>query len=600
MALKFDYTLPEIPRDFRTMLDETCANWGERDGYIVKTKRETKETPAEYRHVTFNEFRDEVRALAEALREMFPAGSHIGVMGENRYEWCLSYLAVTCGGNVVVPVDRELNKEELIHVLGESGSCCIIVSDKVYKKALIEALPELPELKVCVLMDKTPEEGEAEQPELPYKLMRLDALLNRGKELVAGGANTYYETPIDRDAMSVLIFTSGTTGVSKGVMLSQKNILTDIDSVLSTLTHSCEDSMMSLLPMHHTYECTTTFLVSLRMGACVSFCDGLRYISQNLKEYRPTMLMLVPLILENMYSKIEKQARSSKLKWIGFNFLLGLSGFLRKFGINAGKKFFKAAHEALGGRIRLVVAGAAAMDPVICRKLENMGFKVRQGYGLTETSPILCVNRDNGNEYYSVGPAMPGIKIRIADPDSEGKGEIQAIGDNVMLGYYKNEAATRATFTEDGWFRTGDQGMLDKYGRLRITGRIKNIIVTNTGKNIYPEELEAKLMNIPYVAECIVWGDGSNSEEDTRVCATAVPDMDAIASAGGEATEEGAKELIWKEIKKINRDLPAYKRICDLEISLEPFAKTSTHKVQRFKIKHNTAAAAGDGKKEGA
>ena len=578
MALKFDNTLPEIPRDFRTMLDETCEKYGERDGYIVKLKRETKETPAEYRHVTFNEFRGEVRALAEALREMFPAGSHIGVMGENRYEWCIGYLAVTCGGNVAVPVDRELNKEELIHVLGESGACCIIVSEKIYKKALIEALPELPELKCCVLMDNTPEDIDAPQPELPYKLTRLNKLLERGRELTADGANTYYETPIDRDAMSVLIFTSGTTGVSKGVMLSQKNILTDIDSVLSTLSHSCEDSMMSLLPMHHTYECTTTFLVSLRMGACVSFCDGLRYISQNLKEYKPTMLMLVPLILENMYSKIEKQAKATKLKWFGFRFLLGFSGFLKKIGINAGKKFFKAAHEALGGRIKLVVAGAAAMDPDICRKLDYMGFKVRQGYGLTETSPILCVNRDIGNDYYGVGPAMPGIKIRIAGPDSEGKGEIQALGDNVMLGYYKNEEATQKAIDEEGWLHTGDMGVMDSMGNIFIRGRIKNMLLSGSGQNIYPEEIEAEVCNLPYVQECVV------VQREHRLIALVYPDRDAAAAAGLK-DDRSILEFYSSKSKEVNHKFPVYAQVNAFELVAEEFEKTPKKSIKRFLYK---------------
>lgn len=249
----------------------------------------------------------------------------------------------------------------------------------------------------------------------------------------------------------------------------------------------------------------------------------------------------------------------------------------------------------------MLVAGAAAMKPEICKNLDRMGFKIRQGYGLTETSPILCVNRDSGNEYDSVGPAMPGIQIRIADPDDEGRGEIQAKGDNVMLGYYKNPEATKATFTEDGWFRTGDQGRMDELGRVYITGRIKNIIVTNTGKNIFPEELEDKIQDIPYVKECMVWGDnsGDDGQEDTKVCVTVFPDYDKVkeeAARSGEQEGEGntiqdiAARYIWGEIKRVNKDLPAYKRICGLELRDTEFEKTSTNKIQRFKVKHDKNA----------
>ena len=596
---EFNMQLDPVPRDFRVMVDESARDYGDREAYIVKTKRETSTEPAEYRHVTFNEFKQETRILGTALLDLFPQGSHIGVMGESRYEWCLSYLSVACAGDVVVPVDKELNKDEIHHVLSESGACCIIVSDKVYAKALKDALPELPNVKLCVLMDRGDEPEE--QPESGAKLTRFETLMEKGRELLKAGNTAYDEVTIDPEAMSVLIFTSGTTGVSKGVMLSQKNILTDMTSVLQCLDHSCEDSMLSILPIHHTYECTTTFLVSFRMGARVAFCEGIRYIGKNIAEYKPTMLMLVPLIIENLHKKIIEKAKATKLKWFGFRFLMGLSRFLKHFGINAGRTFFKSAHEALGGRIHLVVAGAAAMKPEICRDLETMGFKMRQGYGLTETSPILCVNRDSGNEYDSVGPAMPGIQIRIADPDDEGRGEIQAKGDNVMLGYYNNPEATRATFTEDGWFRTGDQGRMDEQGRVYITGRIKNIIVTNTGKNIFPEELENKLEDIVYVKECMVWGDnsGDDGQEDTKVCVTVFPDYDAVKAAAQEAGEtiEGEEALhdvaaryIWGEIKRVNKELPAYKRICGLELRDIEFEKTSTNKIQRFKVKHDKAA----------
>lgn len=573
----FDLTAPPLT-DFRDLVQTTVKHVGPKDAYLVKIKGKDGDT---IRHVSFNEFWDEIRMLGTALMELYPERTHIAVMGDSRYEWCLSYLAVTCAGHVVVPVDKELKADEVKMVLTASHSVGILYSDKIYAKGLSQVLDEIPEITNRICMDDLGEELVAR------KHTALSALLARGKELLESGDTRFDNVVIDPEKLAVLIFTSGTTGVAKGVMLSQKNICSNINSVVQCLDHGPEDSMLSILPNHHTFECTCTFLVSVRMGACVSFCEGLRYIAKNIQEYQPTIIMLVPLIIENVHAKILKNAKSSKVKYIGFKFLMGLSGVLNFFGIDAGKKLFPQVHQTLGGKLRLLIAGAAAMSPSVSKDLAKMGIKIRQGYGLTECSPILCVNQEIKNDYASVGPAMPGVTIKLGDPDEEGRGEILAKGDNIMLGYYENEEATKAVFTEDGWFKTGDQAYMDKNGCFHITGRIKNLIVTKTGKNIFPEELEALINKVPFVKESVVWGDDGGMEADTDICVTIVPNPDGFKEAGIEdPTTEVMEKMLWEEVKKINKDLVTYKRIKRMELRMEEFEKTTTHKIKRYKLEH--------------
>ncbi len=569
----FDLDVPPLV-DFRDLVQTTVKHVGPKDAYKVKIKGADGDT---IRHVSFNEFWEEIRMLGTALMELYPERTHIAVMGDSRYEWCLSYLAVTCSGHVVVPVDKELKADEVKMVLTASHSTGILYSDKIYAKGLNQVLGDITAITNRICMDDLGEELANRQH------TALSALMARGKELLDGGDTRFDSVVIDPEKLAVLIFTSGTTGVAKGVMLSQKNICSNINSVVHCLDHDPNDSMLSILPNHHTFECTCTFLVCVRMGACVSFCEGLRYIAKNIQEYQPTIVMLVPLIIENVHAKVLKNAKSSKLKYIGFKFLLGLSAVLNFFGIDAGKKLFPQVHQTLGGKLRLIIAGAAAMNPKVSKDLARMGFKIRQGYGLTECSPILCVNQEVRNDYSSVGPAMPGVEVKLDNMDENGRGELLAKGDNIMLGYYENEEATKAVFTEDGWFRTGDQAYMDKQGCFHITGRIKNMIVTKTGKNIYPEELEALLSKIPFIKECVVWGADGGAESDTVIVATVVPNVEAFAEAGTEApSNEAMESTIWAEIKKINKDLVTYKRIQRMELRMEEFEKTTTHKIKRY------------------
>lgn len=562
--------------NFRELLDRSSKLYGNREAYIVKTG---KSDSASYRTITHSEFRHEVDCLGTALIDAGLKGEKIAVIGENRYEWCLSYLAVTCGCGIAVPIDKELHPDEIAMILNESQSTAIIFSGKIFDKNLAEAFKLNKTIHTLICMDNEIHESDGKS------YFTMNELLEKGAALLAEGNRAYLEAEIDNNEMSVLLFTSGTTGVAKGVMLSQRNICADIESVIQCLDNDCTDSVLSILPIHHTYECTCDFLVIMYMGARMAFCDGLRYIAKNVQEYKPTILMLVPLIIENVYSKIMKSAGSNPVKKVVFRCMLWISGGLQRLGFqNVPRKMFHQVHDTLGGKLRLIIAGAAAMNPKISKDMNRMGFKLRQGYGLTECSPILCVSRDSGSADASVGPAMPRIEVKIANPDKEGRGEIIARGENIMLGYYNDPAATAAVLKDDGWFYTGDRGYMDKYGRVYITGRIKNMIVNKTGKNIYPEELEDKLMKIPYILECVVWGDDDEKEDDTVICATIVPKEEAIVEKAHLSMDDtkGIYDLIWKEVKKVNKGLTTYKKIQKIVIRREEFEKTTTKKIKRY------------------
>jgi long-chain acyl-CoA synthetase len=558
--------------NFKQLINQSVKLFGDKEAFIAKKKN--GDAP-EYRHITYIELKNEIDSLGTALANLGLVDVPIALVGENRYEWCLGYLTVTCGGNVVVPIDKELKAEEIANLIKRSEAKAIIFSGKMTK--VIEEFAkqsDIAEYLICMDDMEIDIEGK--------KCYTISQLIQEGQKLLDEGDTRYVDVEIDSNKVSVLLFTSGTTGIPKGVMLSQKNICFNIESVTQCLEYDYRDSALSILPLHHTYECTCGFLVMMYNGCRVAFCDGIRYIAKNINEYKPSIIMLVPLILEGVHSKILKKAREKTAKYLAFKALLFISGVLYSLGIDIRKKFFKTVHESLGGNLRLVIAGAAAMSPKISHDIQRMGINVRQGYGLTECSPIVCVNRETDVNNASVGPAMPGVEIKINNPNEDGVGEILVKGKNVMLGYYKDPEAT-AEVLRDGWFYTGDLGRMDKKGRLYICGRIKNIIVTKTGKNIYPEELEEKIKHIPYVLESIVWGYDNKDDGDTEVHATVVPNYEAIKEAGfDDTTPDAVKALIWNEIKKVNKTVPVHKAIKEVHIREEEFEKTTTRKIKRY------------------
>ncbi|WP_136479229.1 long-chain fatty acid--CoA ligase [Acetivibrio thermocellus] len=563
-------------KNLRDMIEQSSKLFANKDAFRVKTKDNS------YRGITFAEFKNDIDAFGTALLDLLGTEKgFVAVIGENRYEWCVTYLATINGVGVVIPLDKELPLPELENLLKQSNANAIVYSGK-FHDAIKEMSSHLSNIKYFINMNTNEHEDD--------KFLSFWVLLEKGKKLLESGKKDYLNAPIDENAMSAMIFTSGTTGQAKAVMLSHKNICSNMMAVSASVYMDSTDSVLSILPLHHTYECTAGFLTMIYNGATITFNEGLKYIGKNLKEAQPTILILVPLILESMYNKIWEQA--SKDKSLKFKLKAGLfiSNLLYKvFKIDIRRKLFKSVIDNVGGKLRLVISGAAALDPEVAKGFEAMGIKVLQGYGLTEASPIVAVNRDKSYRHDSVGLPLPGLDVEIINPDKEGFGEIIVKGDSVMLGYYNNDDATKAVL-KDGWLYTGDLGRMDEKGFIYITGRKKNIIVTKTGKNIFPEEVEAYLNKSPYIKESLVSGRENDKNDETIVVAQIVPDMDAIKAKLKTDTDPSPEEvykLIKAEIRAINKNMPVYKRVVDITIRENEFAKTSSKKIKRYLEKTN-------------
>nr|WP_276020468.1 AMP-binding protein [Acetivibrio straminisolvens] len=552
------------------MIEQSSQLFADKNAFYVKTKDNS------YRGITFSEFKNDIDSFGTALLELGLDKGFVAVIGENRYEWCVTYLATVNGVGVIIPLDKELPIAELENLLRQSTANVVVYSGK-FHEGIKEMSPRLSNVKYFINMSADKDEDE--------KFISFWSLLEKGKKLLESGKKDYLNAPIDETSMSAMIFTSGTTDHAKAVMLSHKNICSNIMSVSASVRMDSNDSVLSILPLHHTYECTAGFLTMIYNGATITFNEGLKHIGKNLKEAQPTILILVPLILESMYNKIWEQA--SKNKSLKFKLKAGLfiSNLLYKgLKIDIRRKLFKSIIDNVGGKLRLVISGAAALDPDVARGFEAMGVEVLQGYGLTEASPIVSVNRDKLYRHDSVGLPLPGLEVEINNPDKDGLGEIIVKGDSVMLGYYNNEAATNAVL-KDGWLYTGDLGRMDETGFIYITGRKKNIIVTKTGKNIFPEEVEAYINKSPYIKESLVSGRENDKNDETIVVAQIVPDIDAIKAKLKIDTEPSPEEvynLIKSEIRSINKNMPVYKRVVDITIRENEFAKTSSKKIKRY------------------
>lgn len=530
-----------------------------------------KDSQGNFFGITYSQLQYKMNALGTALLDLGLKDSMVSVLGENRFEWCLTYLAVVNGVGIIVPLDKELPENEIASLLLRSESQAIVTSE-AYVDSILKIKKDLPDLKYIICMDDKEDDDST---------LSFSKLLEKGKALMDEGDLSYIDAEINPNVMSMLIFTSGTTDKSKGVMLSHKNVCHDIMAVSRLIYADEKDSILSILPLHHTYECTAGFLTMMYLGCSMGFCEGLRYISKNLAEYKPTLMMSVPLILESLYSKIIKKARKEH-RYPKFRFGLFLSSFLYKMGIDIRKKLFREVHDNLGGNLRFIISGAAALNPKISKALRAMGFNLLQGYGLTECSPIVSVNRLEVYSDASVGLPLAGVEVKIDKPGSDRIGEILVRGDNVMLGYFNNEEATNEVL-KDGWLYTGDYGRIDRHGFLHITGRKKNVIVTKNGKNIYPEDIELYLNRSEYIKESLVYGINYDDQEETAVCAQIVPDLELITEKMGKAlTKEELTKLIQSEIKKINKKLSTYKRIQHFDIREEEFDKTTTKKIKRY------------------
>jgi long-chain acyl-CoA synthetase len=554
--------------DLKDMLDQSSRLYGEKDAFWIKTKDET------YKGIKYNEFKNDVDALGTAFINKGLKDRFIAVLGENRYEWCVTYLAAVNGTGIVVPLDKELPVNEIANLLTRSNASALIFSGK-YEKEIRQISTMVSTVEYYINMDLQQDEQET----LSFK-----QLVTEGRSLLENGDRSFLDAKIEAEKMNILLFTSGTTDLAKGVMLSHKNICTDITAVCSILRIDSTDCVLSILPIHHTYECTCGFLLMIYNGVRISFTEGLKHIAKNIKETKPTVLLAVPLILEGMHKKIWEHAakqKGMKTKLKAAIFISDL--FYNVFKIDIRRKLFKQIHDNIGGRIRLVISGAAAIDPKVSKGFHSFGISVLQGYGLTECSPIVTANQEANFRHDSIGLPLPGIEVKIVDSNAEGIGELIVKGGNVMLGYFENTLATEKVL-KDGWLYTGDLCCMDSSGFFRITGRKKNVIVTKNGKNIYPEEVEAYLDKSPYIVESLVWGKQDEASEETFVYAQIVPSLDNIKEKLGvqEITNDDIFKVIDAEVKSVNKNMPLYKRIRLFTVREEEFAKTSTKKIKRY------------------
>ena len=529
----------------------------------------------EYESISFTRVLEEMNALGTALIAKGPKGKRIAVCGENCYYWCLSYLAAVCGVGVVVPLDKELPDGDLKGLAAAAEVACVFTTKK--HQAMFEEMLKDHEGSMEYVV------GMYTKPEEAGDVLSLEALIEEGKKLIAAGETSYINAQIDEEAMGILLYTSGTTGLSKGVMLSHKNICADLMSAPNLLEVLPTDRFFNVLPLHHTYACTCDFLVPMYKGACMAFCEGLKYIQKNLKEVKPTLFLGVPAIFEALYKTINKNIKKQgKDKTVAK--VLKINKFTKKIGLDLVPKFMGQILDVFGGELRTIIAGGAAMDPIITDFFCDLGFRAVQGYGLTECSPIAALNPDKRElaNPAAAGRVLPMFDAKIVDAGEDGNGEICIKGDHVMLGYYQMPEQTSEVLV-DGWYHTGDLGYMDENRFIFITGRKKNVIITSNGKNVYPEELEYKLSLSKFVSESMVWADEDEQGHDVRIVATIIPEKEEVeAVLGADAPADKVLELLQGEVDKLNDQEPIFKQIKKVVLRTEPFVKNTSAKIKRF------------------
>ena len=552
----------EYLKDLREVLGKTVKESPQSTAFTIKHK---KGKEVSYRKVSYCEFQEEINRLGTALIDLGFAGKRVAIIGKNRYEWALAYMAVLNGVGITVPLDKGLPEEEIESLLKRSKADAIVF-DKDFTEIMKNIREKNNHIKAFICMDVDVDETFG----------TIERMLENGKALLENGDKRYIEATIDKEAVCSIVFTSGTTEMSKAAMLSHRNYTANIYGLQQMIDFRKTDVSIAFLPFHHTLG-STGLMMMLANGVGNVFCDGLRYVQANLQEYKVTVFVGVPLLLEAMYKKImaevDKQGKTGLIKT-----MRKVCNFLLLFGIDIRRKVFKKIIDNLGGGIRLVVSGAAAIDKEVAKGYHSFGILTLQGYGLTETAPVLAGENKTAIKYGSCGFALPNVELKIDNPNEEGVGEIIARGPNVMIGYYENEEATAAVL-KDGWFYTGDLGYIDKDDFLFITGRKKNVIVQKSGKNIYPEEIEL-LINMPYVSESMVYGEPKG--DDFVLSAKIVYNEEYVNDKYPGMTEDALKDVIWNDIKKMNEKLPAYKQVKKLVITNQEMIKTTTQKVKRF------------------
>ena len=552
--------------NLKEMINLSAEKYGDNPAFKYKT-----EVPGEFNVITYNQFLGDINALGTKLINMGLSGKKIAIISENRYEWCLAYMAIACGTGVVVPLDKQLPPNELETLIVRSGVEAIFYSEKYDEVIQDIKQRKITDLRYYISMDlEKRENGIYSQKEL----------VEKGRELIEKGNRKFLEARINNDTMGFMIFTSGTTAMSKAVMLSHKNIVTNLMDIATVLYVGEKDILLSFLPLHHTFECTVGFLYPISRGASIAYCEGIRHIANNIKEYQITAMISVPALYENIYKRLMKNIeKKGKLQEV--ERMMKLTNMLSKVGMDFKRIVFKEILDGLGGKLRLLVNGAAALSPEVEKGFNDLGITTVQGYGLTETSPVISAGTDFEQEVGSVGKVFPNVKIKILNKDENGVGEIYVKGPTVMLGYYQNEEATKEVL-DKGWFNTGDLGYVDKKGFLFLCGRKKSVIVLKNGKNVFPEEIETVINKIDGVKESFVYGRPDEEDEiDLKICAKIVYDKEIVKDMYNAETEEEVKEALWEIIKEVNKTMPAYKYIKEITVTEEELIKTTTQKIKR-------------------
>ena len=548
--------------NLKDMLNKTKDIYSNKPAYKIKIEEN------KYQIYTHEQVREMIDSLGTSLIDMGLKNKRIAIIGENRYEWEIAYLSIVCGTGIVVPIDKSLPEHELESVIERSEVEAIFYSNK-YEEILNKIkYSKSNKLKHLISMDNLEnKEGIYSQKEL----------IQKGEELIQNGDKRFMNAEIDNEKMSIMLFTSGTTSKSKVVALSHKNIASNLMDIGSILDITSEDTLLSILPIHHVFECTVGFLFSLYKGAQTVFCDGIRHIVENLNEYNVTVMACVPGIYERIFLMIRKQLeKQGKLEEI-----LEKEEKLKNASMEERKKEFKEIHDMLGGKIKLFISGAAALDYKIEEKYRLLGLNLVQGYGLTETSPVIAVGTKEEYRLGSVGKIVPSAQAKIVDVNSEGIGELIVKGPNIALGYYNDKKATSESF-KDGWFYTGDLAKIDKDGYIFICGRKKSVIVLKNGKNIFPEEMENLVNKIEGVKESFIFGKKQSSDkENIKINVKIVYDKDIVKEVYRAETEEEIYKALFEKVKEVNAQMPKYKAIKGMIITENPLIKTTTNKIKR-------------------
>ena len=542
-------------KSFREAVKRHVDRHGDRKAFVYREKRQLKS-------VTYSEFYNDSLYLGNMLHKMGFIDKHVACIGDNCYRWLVVHFTMMNSNGVYVPLDRQLPQKDIVTVLNHSDSEVLFFTKK-YIKVLDEVKSELPNIKLFICLDADEETDE---------YLCFDKLLAEGRELFNSGYNQYESIEGDTDALRLLVYTSGTTGMAKGVMLSERNVISCVNNGL-TLTR-LYDRAISLLPYHHTYE-GIGLAAELACGVTIFINDSIKNLLKNFEEFKPETAFLVPAHLEAFYKRINKAIGSKKPL---INLLIAISNAFRKCGIDLRRKMFGMILKPFGGELKKVISGGAPIRPEIADFFENIGITVVNGYGITECSPLVSITREHYDDCYSAGVPIPCVSLNILNPDENGVGEVCVKGSSVMLGYYKNEGETKRVL-KDGWFNTEDLGYIDEDGKLHITGRKKNLIVLRNGKNIFPEEIENYVLSIPYIAEAAVTSWKDENGEECGLCAHVYidPNSDMANTANPEDT-------VKKDISEACRELPVYKQVNRVNIRTEEFIKTTTNKIKRNEI----------------